>query len=179
MAVQRGQVQTVGGMGESTSIFPNVYCLMTCIIVLKNDVSFHWMLVLMYTSQFVDHINVAYYIDNFLSGQDINQYAPFSVPENCSHNFSIQCLLLWSCNVMALQAWSFLFGIKESWKQLLSPFAIFIRKELHCALCPLLSSCDSSSRINAKKNLWSPRVIIISCAMISITLTFSSSLMSV
>jgi hypothetical protein len=45
-----------------------VYCVRACIIVLKSDLSFHWVVVAIYTSQFVKHLNIADYIDSFHFG---------------------------------------------------------------------------------------------------------------
>jgi hypothetical protein len=64
-------------------------------------------LVAIYTSQFVEHLNIVDYIDSFLFGQEVNQFAPLSIPENSSINFSSQghdSGLLWRCNMMPLQA---------------------------------------------------------------------------
>jgi hypothetical protein len=80
MAVQRGQVQTSGRVGEH---FPAKYfsfpehqvCSMReCRVVLKNDVSFCRALVMKYTSQFLEHLNVENFIDSPITGQEIKQH---------------------------------------------------------------------------------------------------------
>jgi hypothetical protein len=94
VVVQKGYVQTIGRMGEHfmAKLFNFPRCQVqserVCIIMLKNEVSFHWAVVTKCTLQFLGHQNIVSYNDSFLSGQEIKQYASLSIYKDCSHNFS-------------------------------------------------------------------------------------------
>jgi hypothetical protein len=56
-----------------------VYCVRACIILLKGDMSFHWVLVAVYMSQFVEHLNIAHYMTfSFLGWKSTSMHSSAS-----------------------------------------------------------------------------------------------------
>jgi hypothetical protein len=82
----------------------------------KNDVSFYRVLVMKFTSQLLENLNVANFTDSSISGQEVNQCAPLGISANCSHNSSSlgygSDSLLLRCSVKPFHALSFCFGVK-------------------------------------------------------------------
>jgi hypothetical protein len=56
--------------------------------------SFHWMFIAKCMSQFLEWLNAAHCTDGFLSGQEINQYAPHCIQENFPQFFPAEGMVL-------------------------------------------------------------------------------------
>jgi hypothetical protein len=71
-----------------------------CIVVLKYDVSLHWVLVVKCTSLFLDCLNLM----SSINGQKINQYGSLGIQEDSNVTDRGDCsgLLLWRRDVMPL-----------------------------------------------------------------------------
>lgn len=120
VVAQRGGVQIIEKMGDNfpAKLFNFPWCQACSVrvcIMLKNDVSFHWMFVTKCTSQFLEYLNITNCSDSFLSVHEINQYAPLDIPENSCHNFSSWengsgLLPLKRCSMMPFHILSFCFG---------------------------------------------------------------------